>query len=361
MKNILLILVGGTICTTLNESGTLSVSDKAGVCLKEKFLKSDSVYTDKVKIHLTENLFILSENMTINKWNLMINTYRKYVKEQKYDGIIFAHGTDTLAYSAALFSMILSGTDIPVFFVSANERLESKRSNGNANFRYAVECICRGISPNVYVTYKNLSDNQMYLHLASRLEQCKNYSEDFYSKGAMNITDISEANFPEYFDKIKALYPAKKTQSFIHIFDDWNLSECILMLMPYVGINYDAFDYSRFKAVLHGSFHSGTACAETNADFKDCKENGILHMIDKCAALEPVVDTYFSPSKLTGEIYETVDIIGRHTANKEKIRFLYGFTNETAYVKLLLAYSIFKNQEERLKFIETECNFEVIM
>ena len=50
--------------------------------------------------------------------------------------------------------MLLADTKIPVFFVSSNERLESSRSNGDANFRYAVECICRGIEPNVYVTYK---------------------------------------------------------------------------------------------------------------------------------------------------------------------------------------------------------------
>ena len=31
MKNILLILVGGTICTSINEKGNLSVSEEAGV------------------------------------------------------------------------------------------------------------------------------------------------------------------------------------------------------------------------------------------------------------------------------------------------------------------------------------------
>ena len=41
MKNILLILVGGTICTALNEKGNLSVSEEAGILLKENYLKSD--------------------------------------------------------------------------------------------------------------------------------------------------------------------------------------------------------------------------------------------------------------------------------------------------------------------------------
>ena len=108
MKNILLVLVGGTICTSLNQHGTLSVNEKAGVKLKSNFENSNSPYAKKVNIDITENLFILSENITVEKWNLIIDTYRKYTENKKYDGIIFAHGTDTLAYSSALFSMLLT-------------------------------------------------------------------------------------------------------------------------------------------------------------------------------------------------------------------------------------------------------------
>ena len=360
MKKILLILVGGTICTYKNEKGMLSVTEKAGALLKANFENSDSVFSDKVEIELSDNLYILSENMTIDKWNTIIETYRTLTKNKKYEGIIFAHGTDTLAYSASLFSMLLSSTDIPVFFVSSNERLESPRSNGDANFKYAVECICRGISPNVYVTYKNLSDGQMYLHLASRLEQCRNYSEDFYSADALNITDICDLNHEEYFKKIDKLYPQSKRKSFINIYDDFKLSDCVLMIWPYTGINYDSFKYERYLAVLHGTYHSGTACSEKTEHNSGYSNSSILHMIDVCANLEPSVDTYLSPSWTTGDIYETVGIIESHSANNQKINFLYGYTTETAYAKLLIAYSVFKGKKERMEFINTECNFEKI-
>ena len=361
MKKILLILVGGTICTALNENGTLSVSEGAGVCLKDNFENSDSPYAKKVHIDLTENLFILSENMTVENWNRMLDTYRSEVKKDIYAGVIFAHGTDTLAYSASLFSMILSSSEIPVFFVSANARLDSERSNGNANFKCAVECICRGIEPNVYVPYQNISDGKMYLHLASRVEQCKNYSDDFYSYDALDISDISEENYGEYFEKIKEKYPSSKRESMIDCFGNWSLEENILMITPYVGIHYDVYDYSRFKAVLHGSFHSGTACAQKDKYTENYGKNSVLYMIDQCAMLEPKVDTYFSPSKQSGEIYETVDIIGEHSLHGQKMQFLYGMTNEMAYTKLVLAYSVFKEEAERKQFIHTECNFEYFM
>ena len=361
MKNILLILVGGTICSASGDNGTLSVTEKAGITLKENFLKSSSPYRDKVNMDLTENLFILSENMTVDKWNLIIGTYRKYTENRSYDGIIFAHGTDTLAYSSSLFGLLLAGTSVPVFFVSANKPLSSCNSNGNENFRCAVELICRGISPNVYVPYKNISDGKMYLHLGTRLRQCENYSEDFKSAGAFDITDISEENCGEIFKAIAEKYPQNLKKPLLNISDSITLRNCVLKFDPYVGINYDAYDYGKFSAVLHGSYHSCTACAEKTEKSDNYSENSVLYMIDRCGEQTPKTDVYFSPAKLSGDIYETANIIGHHKSeNGHHPKLLYGYTPEAAYCKLLLAYSVFGDKKEREDFINSECNFEVI-
>ncbi len=360
MTNILLLLVGGTICTSLNEDGNLSVSKEAGVLLKYNYLKSDSLYAGSVNIELTKNLYILSENMTVKKWNTVIDTYRKYVADKKYDGVILAHGTDTLAYSAALFSMLLSSTEIPVFLVSANENLRSERTNGNENFRCAVECICRKISPNVYVPYKNLSDGKMYIHLASRLKQCENYSEDFHSVGELDVTNMTEDNYCEYFARLEKMYPQSSKKTVVDFFGDWKLKDCILFITPYVGINYAAYKYNSFSAVLHGTFHSGTACAQKGERSSRYDRFSILYMMDKCFRSKKSIDVYFAPSELKKGTYETVSVIGNHTVNGKKINFINGYTNEMAYAKLVIAYSLFENEEDRNRFIFNEYNFELI-
>ncbi len=348
MKKILLILVGGTICTALNEKGTLSVSQGAGALIKENFINSDSIFAKDVQIELSDNLFILSENMTVDKWNLIISTYQNCMAKGDYDGVIFAHGTDTLAYSASLFSMLLSDTDIPVFFVSSQQRLDLPTANGNDNFRCAVECICKGIVPNVYVAYKNICDGKMYLHLASRLKQCANYSDDFFSVGAVDM------GADDCFDKIAQMYPPQSRKAVVDTMGNIQLKDNVLMLAPYVGLDYSAIDYGRFSAVIHGTYHSGTACAEKTQD-NDCYgKNSILYMLDECQ--RKGVDVYLSPSKLTGEIYDTVRII----ANHHQPKFLFGTTNETAYAKLLLAYSLFDNKKDIDEFLSTEFNFEFI-
>lgn len=353
MKKILLILVGGTICTGVDEDGILSVREDAGVRIVNSFLASDSFARDKVSFVLSENLFTLSENVTKDSFNQMLDTYCKHIKNDDYDGVIFLHGTDTLAYTASLFSIILANTCIPVFFVSANKRPDLAESNGNENFKTAVECICCGIPENVYVVYRNIKEDKMYLHLASRLKQCENYSDDFYSVGAMDITDINGDNCKKYFDNLRKKYPKEKKKAFFDISENFHITADVLMIMPYVNIDYSAYDYKKFDAVLHGTYHSGTACMGAKN-----KKNAISYLINKCD--EYGVDTYFSPAKKTGEMYETVHFIKNHTAkNGAKIKFLYGTTKETAYAKIQIAYSL-KEKIDIEEFLNTECNFEII-
>jgi hypothetical protein len=45
--------------------------------------------------------------------------------------------------------------------------------------------------------------------------QCKNYSDDFYSVGAIDITDIDNDNYREYFENLKRKYPNEKKKAFL--------------------------------------------------------------------------------------------------------------------------------------------------
>ena len=350
MKRILLIPVGGTICTALTDKGTLAVHGEAGAALKAQFLTSLSPYADKVEFVETDNLLILSENMTVAAWNRMLEVYRKATAKDHFDGVIFAHGTDTLGFSAALFSMALTDTDIPVFFVSSNAPLSSSRANGARNFAAAVACICEGIVPNVYATYENPSDKRMRLHLASRLMQCPHYSEEFESVGAFDITALCPGN-TAVLEEVAACYPPEKRRPFLQGRGDWALQDRVLLLHPYVGLRYDIFDCARFAAVLHGTYHSGTACigeGETYDVFS------VRYLLDACAATDTAV--YLSPSVTTGEVYDTVRVIAEHG----NVRFLYGTTLETAYAKLLLLYAVCEDAREIAGALAVDWNFETI-
>ena len=129
MRKILLFMTGGTICSTVGDNGLNNTDAKsARSVLVENYIKGNPARKGEVEfenLFLTEN-GILSENMTLDTWNLIIKTL-KSVDFSRYDGMIILHGTDTLAYTSSLMSILLGGIGIPVFMVSRLTVMMRKR------------------------------------------------------------------------------------------------------------------------------------------------------------------------------------------------------------------------------------------
>lgn len=88
------------------------------------------------------------------------------VRAADADGVIVTHGTDTLVWSAATLSFLLSDCPVPVVLVSANKILSDPESNGPANLHGAFVAIPH-LSRGVYVSYTNAGEPTQ-IHLACR-------------------------------------------------------------------------------------------------------------------------------------------------------------------------------------------------
>lgn len=352
MKNphILLVPVGGTICTLADEKNERKVSTEgAKRLLIENFRRSSSPFARSAQFTVGESMDTLSENMSVSVWNAML-AYMRTLSLADYDGVIVAHGTDTLAYSASLFSFLLASIPVPVFFVAANAPLDDPATNGNENFRAAVECVGYGMTAGVYVPYRNPSDGKTYLHLASRLRQCSAYSEDFFGEGAIDISERDERVCARPF----AVTPCKKACEGVH-----SLRPCVLKIDPYVGLDYGVYasilqsDDTQIKAVLHTTYHSGTVCT----GYQNGKNSPFVSKGDSATQLlavaqERKIPLYLHPLTLAGATYESL------TPLRGGILPLYGTTAEAAYAKLLIAYSTFDDAQEISDFLHREINGE---
>ena len=175
------------------------------------------------------------------------------------------------------------------------------------------------------------ANDDSFIHKGERLEQCKIYSENFYSVN------------PIVYDKdISFSCDSESEQGtgelLIQKFKDAKLQDCVLKIEPYVGLNYSRFNFKGVKAVLHTTYHSGTACVIKTETRKSYNSASILSLLDKCKKLN--VDFYYNPSKVgdDAEKYDTVPQIQNH--NGGHANFFYGTTNELLYAKLLIAYSM---------------------
>ncbi len=361
-NKILVILTGGTICSTLNQNlKNQSNASKAESYIINDFKRSNSFFKSQVEfdtIKLTPD--ILSENMTIKYWNNLLKVFKNQVNWQDYKGIIVLHGTDTLAYTSSLLSILLAGAPIPVFLVSAQLPLVKKvaiikngveiqkevkqpKSNGYFNFKASVELIMNGIAPNVYVVYRNLKNNKFekaYVHLGSSLLQCQNYSDNFYSKNQVEIKGFKNIKWEGVPFETNTFYLNKINR----------LTNGVILIQPYLGLDYSKYNLENVKAIVHNTYHSSTVCVERKSRNACYSSYSILSLLDRCKGKIPI---YLAPCDKDAYSYEsTGDAISNGALT------ISNTTLETAYIKTLVAYSL--NGVDKTSFINSSVNHEFV-
>lgn len=341
MKKILVILTGGTICSYENIDGERT-ADAESVKYKiiSNFRNSTSPFKN-AEFDFLMPLDILSENMTTKTWNALLDVFRGKSFDE-YKGIIILHGTDTLAYTSSLLSMMLTHLQVPVVLISSQLPVDRKDANGNANFRAGVELIMNGLKPNVYAVYRN-SNSIMYLHYGSHLLQCENYSDDFFSPDAMKITDTENA-----------LIEGKVFQTKNNILSELKeLLPCVMNITPYVGINYDNFSLENIRAVIHGTYHTQAVCVERSKKQGPFTSFSILSLLERCK--ENDVDLFLCPCDENAFSYESTGDALHHGCLT-----ISGMTKEVSYIKALIGCSLGLKGKELSDFINSEINFEKI-
>lgn len=323
--NILLILTGGTICSFDRGDGECAANThRAEALIVETYKKC---HGNRVSFETVAPLNILSENMTVTDWNTLVSALRAY-DLSRYDGVILLHGTDTLAYTASLLSLLLWGIKIPVLLVSAQLPLTNENTNGNENFRAAVELIERGLVPSVYAVYRN-TDGVTYLHLGAHLCQCQNGSSDFFSIDMKPIT--SEKNpFSLPVPNAEPLLDACGT-----------LTPSVLRIDPYVGLDYEHFSLQSVRAVLHGTYHSSTVATAPRGSAS------LLSLLARCQTQE--IPVFLTPCDEDAYTYETTGNALRGGAIA-----LSKMTLEMTYTKLLVGLALALSGEKLEQFLKNE-------
>ena len=84
-----------------------------------------------------------SSSMTPMHWQVLARLIAE--RKSSYDGIVIAHGTDTMAYTASALSFLLEGLDTTVVLTGAQRPLNEIRSDARANLIDSVEVASRSL------------------------------------------------------------------------------------------------------------------------------------------------------------------------------------------------------------------------
>ncbi|MDO5718110.1 MAG: asparaginase domain-containing protein [Tissierellia bacterium] len=345
MKEILVIETGGTFATgATGDIRRLNAPDEKKIydyeIVKTRIKKYD------FNISVKSPFYTLSENMTIENLNILLD-FLYDLDFSKYDGIIIIHGTDTLAYTSNLLSMVFSDRDIPIVMVSSNHPLSNTMSNGIANFISALDFIAKVGLNGVYVMYRNHNDI-LQVHLGSRIKQMNQVIDSYESFKNLNFGVIADGDFylnsnigNPSFEEIKNNHYKHKNKI--------NMNSRVILIYPYVGLRYDYYSIDDdIDAIVCGVYHSGTVNSQ---DIHI--DQSINTLIEKAEKLD--IPIFIGELTSGIEKYESVEKI-----KESNVVFpVYDISLENLYMKVHLGLSLTNENEELYRFVnETNIFFE---
>lgn len=245
------ILTGGTIGSK-KEQGWIAPNQEEPWLILEEYkhhypeLAADIVFDVKVPYQ------ILSENLNGAYLNRLIQEVGDAVGQAIYDGILICHGTDTLAYTAAMLAWVLQGVKIPVLLISSNYPLQDVRANGLANFRFGVETVRQGLQ-GVYVVYQN-RNRRTYVHAGRKILTHQTFEDEIYSLHGEYAGVYDEDG---QFNRMKQKECGQSCLPTGGYHGLRESSEFIQWIRLYPGVVYPSLN-GMVKAVLLESYHSGT-------------------------------------------------------------------------------------------------------
>jgi glutamyl-tRNA(Gln) amidotransferase subunit D len=285
----------------------------------------------------TQILFSLfSENITPKHWTEIAKAVAKQISEG-VSGVVIAHGTDTMGYTAAALSFALQNLPIPVILVGSQRSADRPSSDAATNLIGAVTTAAKAPFAEVAVAmHETPSDNSITLHRGTKVRKCHTSRRDtFKSINTPPIAKVQDQKITMTTEDYKKRDPTKRL-TLKPEFD-----EKVTLLKFYPGTNPTVIDWyvkNEYKAVVlegTGLGHVSGYCFE--AIRNAVEHNIIVAMTSQC---------------IWGRVNMNVYNSGRDLLALGVIP-LEDMLSETALVKLMWIFGQTKDFEEAKKLLKT--------
>lgn len=166
LPSILLLSTGGTIASRVDYvTGAVTPAlDAAG--LAESVPELAGVARIEPRIAMSEH----SENIEPAHWERIATAIRDGAAG--HDGVIVAHGTDTMQHTASYLAFALAGLQVPIVLVGAQRSSDRPSSDAAENLLAAARVIASSPGPGVLVAmHEGPSDGRVSCHVATRVRK----------------------------------------------------------------------------------------------------------------------------------------------------------------------------------------------
>ena len=194
MKEILMIGTGGTIASEMTPEGY------APELTSEQLLNYVPDISDFCSVTCTQVCNLDSTNITPDIWLDIAETiHRNY---DRYDGFVIAHGTDTMAYSAAAMSYLVQNSPKPIIFTGSQKPINSETTDSKTNLRDSFICASADTLSGVFIVF----NGKVILGTRAR----KTHSKSFQAFSSINypfVAVLQDGYLLQYIDSPRPAAP----------------------------------------------------------------------------------------------------------------------------------------------------------
>ena len=276
-SEVVIISTGGTIVSKI-EYDTGAVRPALTI---EEILKFMPEINEIAKIDAKVLFSILSENMKPEYWIKIANEVKNAL-DKGAKGVVVAHGTDTMAYTASALAFSLKSLTGPVVMVGSQR--SSDRPSSDAPINLLTSVLVAKDAPFAEVTvnmHGESSDTYTLVHRGVKVRKMHTSRRDAFQ----SVNDIPLAKVYYRERKMEILrddYIRKKDANEVDAKFDPN----VFLLKYYPGLLPDIIDYLMSKGVK-GIIVEGTGLGHTSSEFynafkKATKDGIFIGMTSQC-------------------------------------------------------------------------------
>ncbi len=332
-----IISTGGTVASIIDyKTGAVHPAFTA-----DDLLRATPELLDEANISGKAIMNILSENMKPEFW---VQSARAVADEidSGADGVVVAHGTDTMHYTAAALSFILE-TPVPIIITGAQRSSDRPSSDAFLNLMSSVAMVKSDVAEVTVCMHATENDNQAHIHRGTRVRKMHTSRRDTFN----SINSPPLARVKDGKVKIIDKTFTYRTRGECQLEVNDSLEEKVGFIKSYPGIAAELLDYHIDKG-YRGILMEGTGLGH-------CPDHLILPLQRAANEEIPVVMT---SQCLYGRTNLNVYSTGRKLLSSGVIS-VGDMLPETAYVKLVWALGQTNKLEEVKTIMQTNLKGEM--
>ncbi|MDD5021940.1 MAG: asparaginase [Endomicrobiaceae bacterium] len=270
-KIIRIIYTGGTIGGREKSSETIVSdlkTDKFETCLFNK-LPDNIIEDENTKVEIVAaQINKFSEEMTPTDWGLIATAINNAI-EDGVQGIVVAHGTDTMAYTTSAISYMLQGIKIPVAITGSNKPIVDNETDAVKNLEDAIIFVKKNLFPGIFLVFSGEIERNSLIHLGTRVRKVR-FSNNCYE--SVNTAPIGMIKRNFWNNSIKIInYNVLNKFIKLNNSKEYNFNNKIDSRVSLFKI-YPGFDPSiikncieqkEIKGIILELYASGTGCTNT--------------------------------------------------------------------------------------------------